>query len=210
MSGTAATQAGAGAGPLSGRRLALPDSADARASLRDIIRTRSFGRGKVRLASGRESDFYFNLKPTMCDPRGASLIAQLVLEALRSEGIDAFGGLEMGAVPIAGAVAALSALAGEPITAFFVRKTLKEHGAQLLVEGLAPGDSLAGRRLAVIEDVTTTGGSAMKAVAAVRALGAEVAMVLSIVDRQEGAIEAFAAEGLPFRALFTAAEFLQG
>jgi orotate phosphoribosyltransferase len=206
----AAPEAGTGAAPLSGRRLSLPDDGDAKARLKEIIRARSFGRGKIRLASGRESDFYFNLKPTMCDPQGAALIAQLVLGVLRAEGIDAFGGLEMGAVPIAGAVAALSALAGEPVAAYFVRKTPKDHGAALLVEGLAPGESLAGRRLAVIEDVTTTGGSAMKAVAAVRALGAEVALVLSIVDRQEGATEAFAAEKLPFRALFTAAEFLEG
>jgi orotate phosphoribosyltransferase len=201
-------QTGAGQVPLAGRQIVLPAGDEARARLHGIIRDRSFGRGKIILTSGRESDFYFNLKPAMCDPAGASLIAQLVLDVLRSHRIEAFGGLEMGAVPIAGAVAALSALVGEPVAGFFVRKKPKEHGAQALVEGLAPGESLAGRRVAVIEDTTTTGGSVLKAVEAMRGLGVEVCLVLTIVDRQEGAAEAFAAQGLPFVALFTADEFL--
>jgi len=206
---TADTQAKADAVPLAGRKIVLADDGEVRRRLGQIIRERSFGRGRIKLASGRESDFYFNLKPTMCDPAGASLIAHMVLSELRGRGIDGFGGLEMGAVPIAGAVAALSALVGEPIPAFFVRKTPKDHGAQLLVEGLTKTESLAGRRLAVIEDVTTTGGSALKAVEAVRALGAEVRLMLTIVDRQEGAAETFAAQGLPFKALFSAEEFLK-
>jgi orotate phosphoribosyltransferase len=176
--------------------------------LREIIRTRSFGHGEVKLASGRTSNFYFNLKPTMLHPEGAALLAELTLDALTDERIDYVGGLEMGAVPIAGAMAQLSFLRGSPIAAFFVRKQPKEHGAKLSIEGLAPGESLAGKRVVVVEDVTTTGGSAMKAVEAVRDAGAEIALVFTMVDRQEGATEAFAAAGLRFRALFTAAEFL--
>ena len=141
---------------------------DNRARLAEIIRTRSFGRGKIKLASGRESDFYFNLKPTMLDAEGAALLAELTLDALRGERIDYVGGLEMGAVPIAGAIAQLSFLQGKPIQAFFVRKKPKEHGAKLAVEGLAPGESLQGKRVVVVEDVTTTGGSAIKAVDAVK------------------------------------------
>src|SRR6266852_1759281 len=180
----------------------LADITAARARLRDIIHRRSFGYGEIKLASGRVSDFYFNLKPSMLDAEGAALLAQLTLDALAGERIDCIGGLEMGAVPIAGAVAQLSFMTGAPMQAFFVRKKPKEHGARLSVEGLMPGESLAGKRVVIVEDVTTTGGSAMKAVEAARDAGAEVAFVLTIVDREEGATEAFAARGLDFRAIY--------
>lgn len=183
--------------------------ADARVRLAEIIRTRSFGRGEITLASGRKSNFYFNLKPTMLDAEGASLLAELTLDALASEKIDYVGGLEMGAVPIAGAIAQLSFMRGRPIQAFFVRKKPKEHGAKLTVEGLARGESLQGKRVVVVEDVTTTGGSAIKAVDVVREAGGEVVLVFTMVDREEGAADAFKQAGLPFRALFRAAEFLK-
>jgi orotate phosphoribosyltransferase len=181
---------------------------NSRARLAEIIRTRSFGRGEVTLASGRKSDFYFNLKPTMLDPEGAALLAELTYEALRAEQVDYVGGLEMGAVPLAGAIAQLSWLNGRPIAAFFVRKKPKEYGAKLAVEGLAKNESLQGKRVVIVEDVTTTGGSAIKAAEAVREAGAEIALVLTMVDREEGAAEGFAAAGLPFRSLYKASEFL--
>jgi orotate phosphoribosyltransferase len=99
-------------------------------------------------------------------------------------------------------------MSGAPIQAFFVRKKPKEHGARLSIEGLMPGETLAGKRVVIVEDVTTTGGSAMKAVDTVRDAGAEVAFVLSLVDREEGATEAFAAQGLDFRVVYRASEFL--
>jgi orotate phosphoribosyltransferase len=179
-----------------------------RARLAEIIRKRSFGRGEITLASGRKSDFYFNLKPTMLDPEGAALLAELTFEALKDDGLDYVGGLEMGAVPLAGAIAQLSWLKGHPIAAFFVRKKPKEHGARLAVEGLAKGESLQGKRVVIVEDVTTTGGSALKAVEAVREAGAEIVLVFTMVDRDEGATEAFAQAGLPFRSLYKAGEFL--
>ncbi|MFZ5692063.1 MAG: orotate phosphoribosyltransferase [Pseudomonadota bacterium] len=182
--------------------------ADVRRRLHEIIRKRSFGRGEVTLASGRKSDFYFNLKPTMLDAEGAALLAELTLDALAGENIDYVGGLEMGAVPLAGAIAQLSFMRGHPIQAFFVRKKPKEHGARLAVEGLAPGESLKGKRVVIVEDVTTTGGSAIKAVDAVRESGAEIVMVLTMVDREEGAAETFREAGLAFRSIYTAAEFL--
>ncbi len=169
-----------------------------RARLAEIIRKRSFGRGEITLASGRKSDFYFNLKPTMLDPEGASLLAELTFEALKDDGLDYVGGLEMGAVPLAGAIAQLSWLKGHPIAAFFVRKKPKEHGA-----------SLQGKRVVIVEDVTTTGGSALKAVEAVRDAGGEIALVFTMVDREEGASETFAQAGLEFRSLYKAAEFLK-
>src|ERR1700748_1808573 len=126
-----------------------------RARLAEIIRKRSFGRGEITLASGRKSDFYFNLKPTMLDPEGAALLAELTFEALKDDGLDYIGGLEMGAVPLAGAVAQVSWLKGHPIAAVFFRQKAKEHGAKLAVEGLARDEKLEGKRVVVIEDVTT-------------------------------------------------------
>src|SRR5215831_646463 len=180
-----------------------------RARLHEIIRKRSFGRGEITLASGRKSDFYFNLKPTMLDPEGSTLLAELTYEALRDDRFDLIGGLEMGAVPLAGAIAQISWMKGHPIAAFFVRKKPKEHGARLAVEGLAKGESLEGKRVVVVEDVTTTGGSALKAVEAVREAGGEVALVLTMVDREEGAGETFEQAGLPFHSLYKASEFLE-
>jgi orotate phosphoribosyltransferase len=183
----------------------LPQS---RARLFEIIRDRSFGYGEIKLASGRTSHFYFNLKPTMLDAEGAALLAELTLDVLTAEGIDYVGGLEMGAVPIAGAIAQLSFIKGTPISAFFVRKKPKEHGAKLTVEGLTKGDTLVGKRVVIVEDVTTTGGSALKAVDVVREAGGEIAFVLTIVDREEGATDTFKDAGLDFRSLYRAAEFL--
>lgn len=180
-----------------------------RSRLQEIIRKRSFGRGEITLASGRKSDFYFNLKPTMLDAEGAALLAELTLDALAGENIDYVGGLEMGAVPLAGAIAQLSFMRGKPIQAFFVRKKPKDHGAKLSVEGLAPGESLSGKRVVIVEDVTTTGGSAIKAVEAVRESGAEIVMVLTMVDREEGAADNFRDAGLDFRSIYKAAEFLK-
>lgn len=181
----------------------------ARARLFDIIRVRSFGYGETTLASGRKSNFYFNLKPTMLDAEGAALLAELTFDALRDDRLDYVGGLEMGAVPIAGAIAQLSWLKNQPIAAFFVRKKPKEHGARLAVEGLAEGETLNGKRVVIVEDVTTTGGSAIKALRAVQDAGGEVVLVYTMVDREEGAAENFAQAKVPFRSLYKAGEFLK-
>jgi orotate phosphoribosyltransferase len=145
----------------------------------------------------------------MLDPEGAALLADLTYEALKDDGLDYIGGLEMGAVPLAGAIAQLSWIKGHPIAAFFVRKKPKEHGARLAVEGLATGESLQGKRIVIVEDVTTTGGSALKAAEAVKEAGGDVVLVLTMVDREEGATAAFAEAGLTFRSLYKAAEFLK-
>ena len=186
----------------------LADVSDVRSKLFELIKTRSFGRGRIVLASGRVSDFYFDMKPTMLRPDGAAWLAELMLRELDDWAAEYIGGLEMGAVPLVAVLAQLSFLKGRPVPAFFVRKRAKEHGAKKLVEGLARSESLQGKKVAIIEDVTTTGDSARQAVEAVRGEGAEVVLVLSIVDRLEGAAAAFHAAGLPFRSLFTAAEFL--
>jgi len=186
----------------------MTDVAKARARLIEIVKERSFSTGaEMKLASGRTSNFYFNMKPSMLHPEGAHLIAALVLDAVKGANIDFIGGLEMGAVPLAACVASASHAAGTPIAAFFVRKQAKEHGAKKLVEGLAPGVSLAAKRIVVIEDVTTTGGSAMKAIEALTAEGAVIDRVITIVDRQEGAAETFKAAGIRFQPLLTADAF---
>lgn len=179
-----------------------------KARLIDIIKARSFQSGKeIKLASGRTSTYYFNMKPTMLDAEGAHTIATLILEAIAGMKPDLVGGLEMGAVPIASAVAAVSRAEGRPVNAFFVRKQAKEHGTQSLVEGLPAGDSMSGKRVVIVEDVTTTGGSAIKAAEALRAEGAEIVGVVTIVDREEGAGDAFAAAGLTLTPLLTLTDF---
>lgn len=191
------------------REISVVSKSASRARLAEIIRQRSFGRGEITLASGRKSDFYFNLKPTMLDPEGAALLADLTFDALRDDRVDYVGGLEMGAVPLAGAIAQLSWLKNQPIAAFFVRKKPKEHGARLSVEGLTKGETLQGKRIVIVEDVTTTGGSAIKAVEAVRESGGEIVAVFTMVDREEGADATFAQAGVPFRSLYKASEFLK-
>jgi orotate phosphoribosyltransferase len=178
-----------------------------RARLIEIIKHLSVETGRTfKLASGRTSDFYCNLKPTMMDPEGAYLLGRLIAEAIDDIEADLVGGLEIGAVPLATATAAMSFARGRPRRAFFVRKQAKDHGTQNLIDGLRRGETVAAKRVIILEDVTTTGGSSMKAIEAVKAAGASVALVLTVVDRQEGAAETFRAAGVPFRALITASE----
>jgi orotate phosphoribosyltransferase len=182
-----------------------PDWTEIRVKALAIIRQRSFRRGRVKLASGKESEYYLDMKPSMFDPEAVGLLARLVMRKLKDTDVDMVGGLEMGAVPLVATVVMHSRDAGRPLPGFFVRKTVKDHGTQKLVEG---GD-VAGKNVVVLEDVTTTGESAMTAVRAAQKAGATVTLVLSIVDRQEGATEFFKAQGIPFGHLFTAEEFLK-
>src|SRR5919201_3407179 len=172
----------------------------------DLLATRSSRRGQFTLASGRQSTLYIDARLTTMSPEGLATIGPLGLAALRDTGWDvqAVGGLTLGADPVAYAISYASALAGTPLRAFTVRKEAKTHGAGKLIEG--PFQS--GDRVAVVEDVITTGGSALRAVAAVRAAGGEVAGVLALVDREEGGREALEAAGLAVRALASAREIV--
>lgn len=184
------------------------DSAAKRARLIEIIKARSFQEGpEIKLASGKTSTFYFNMKPTMLDSEGAHLIADLILDQLEGVEADLIGGLEMGAVPIAASVTAVANVRRRRLPAFFVRKQAKEHGTQSLIEGLARGETMDGKRVVIVEDVTTTGGSAIKAAEQIRAAGATIVRVITIVDRQDGADAAFKAAGLEFHPLLTLADF---
>ena len=186
----------------------MPDTTAARRRLVEIVKERSFSiGGETRLVSGRSTSFYFDMKPSMLHPEGAELMASLILDALQGTKVDYVGGMEIGAVPLASAVAVMSQIRGRPLQAFFVRKQAKEHGARKLIEGLAPGETLQGKRVAILEDVTTTGGSSLKAIEAARAAGATVARVITVIDRLEGAEATFQSAGVPFTALLTAADF---
>jgi len=120
--------------------------------------------------------------------------------------VDYVGGLAIGAVPLVASIIMLSHQRGRPIPGFFVRPEVKDHGTKRRIEGTS--ESLAGKNVVIVEDVTTTGGSATAAMDAAAAEGARIVLVLSVVDRLEGAAEHFKARGIPFRAIYTADEFL--
>ena len=179
-----------------------PDDAPAR--LVAMLAERSARRGDFTLASGRRSTLYVDARLTTMSPDGLALIGPAALAAIDEAGwrVDAVGGLTLGADPVSYAIAYASALAGRPVRAFTVRKEAKAHGTGRLIEG----PFRAGDRVAVIEDVITTGGSALRAVEAVRAAGGEVAGVLAVVDREEGGREALEAAGLAVLALARAGD----
>jgi len=183
---------------------ATPD----RAALIALLAARSFKRGDFTLSSGKPSRIYFNLKTTMLHPQGANLCARLLLNALAPLEFDYVSGLEMGAVPLLGAVAALSADTDKPVTATFVRKSVKSHGTRVMVEGLdaQAGETLSGKRVVLIDDVATSGNAMLKAAEEIAAAGGTVAHALVILDREEGAKERLAASGITLNALATATD----
>ncbi len=174
--------------------------------LLDLLAQRSARRGTFTLASGRQSDLYIDCRLTTMHPEGLSLIGPLGLHAVGERGWhpDSVGGLTLGADPVSYAIAYASQLAGMPTRAFTVRKEAKTHGTGKLIEGAF----LAGDRVVVIEDVITTGGSALKAVEAVRAAGGNVVGVLAVVDREEGGRAAIEAAGLEVASLALASEIV--
>jgi orotate phosphoribosyltransferase len=176
------------------------------AALVALLAERSARRGEFTLASGRRSTLYIDCRLTTMSPEGLALVGPLGLAALDEAGWapDAVGGLTLGADPVSYAIAYASALAGRPVRAFTVRKEPKQHGTGRLIEG----PFRSGDRVVVVEDVITTGGSALKAVEAVRAAGGTPVGVLAVVDREEGGREAIEAAGLPVRALARAAEIV--
>ena len=179
-----------------------------RSALRELLATRTFKRGEFTLASGRTSSIYFNVKTTMMHPQGAALCARGLLEVLSGLDADCIGGLEMGAVPLLSVVSAFSAEDGHPIPSFFVRKTAKGYGAQLKVEGMDDhaGESLEGKRVVLIDDVATSGGSILQAADEIAAGGGTMTDAIVILDREEGATEALSRRGITLHALFTASD----
>ena len=163
---------------------------------RDALKT-----GTFTLASGRTSHYYVDGRKVTLSAEGAALVGAGVLEQLANHSeVRAIGGLTMGADPIVGATLALAPSVGmSHLRGFLVRKEAKAHGTGNLIEGpLEPGASVA-----IVDDVATTGGSSLQAIRAVEAIGCRVALVVVVLDRLEGAAQAFAARGLPFHPLLT-------
>jgi orotate phosphoribosyltransferase len=176
--------------------------------LRDLLVARTLKRGEFTLASGKRSRVYFNMKATMMHPLGAALCARLLLEKIAPLRPDYIGGLEMGAVPLLGTVAAYSQDAGTPIPAIFVRKAAKAHGTALMIEGLDDdgGETLAGKTIVLIDDVATSGGSIVQAIKQIETAGGRVSDSVVIVDRQEGADELLRSKGVTLHSLLTATD----
>jgi orotate phosphoribosyltransferase len=172
-----------------------------------LLTERSVKRGQFTLASGRESEYYIDARLTTMSPEGLALIGKLALRALRESGwaVDAVGGLTLGADPISYAVSYASAGSDKPLRAFTVRKEAKLHGMGRQIEGpFRPGD-----RVAVVEDVITTGGSALRAIEAVRAAQGMVSGVLALVDRGEGGRQRIEETGVTVISLVTAADIVK-
>jgi orotate phosphoribosyltransferase len=178
-----------------------------KARLKQIIIELSYEKRNVTLASGRQSDFYFDGKQTTLHPEGGYLTGKLFFEAIRDvEGVEGVGGLTLGADPIATSTSVVSFLEGKPIPGFIIRKEPKGHGTGAWLEGrknLKPG-----ARVVIVEDVVTSGGSSMKAIKRAEEEGLKVLGVVTLVDREEGGRENIEKEGYWLRSIFTKSEIL--
>ena len=187
---------------------------DSKVELKKLIRELSYREGNFTLSSGQKSSYYVNLKPTALHPEGAHLIGKLMVERLLSEvktgslKVDAVGGLTLGADPIATSVSLAAREKATHWPAFIVRKEAKGHGTEQYIEGAE--NLQAGASVAVLEDVSTTGASSLKAVERLRAAGFTPTCVFTVVDREMGAVDLYAKEGLPFYWLFKLSEIQAG
>ena len=166
-----------------------------KSALLTLVKDLAVVHGKVTLSSGREADYYVDLRRVTLSGQAAPLVGRVMLELTADLEYDAVGGLTMGADPVATAMLHAAAAQGRTLDAFVVRKAAKAHGMQRQIEG----PDIAGRRVLVLEDTSTTGGSPLAALAAVREAGATAVAVAVIVDRATGAAEKIEAEGVPYR-----------
>ena len=173
-----------------------------RARLAEQVRALAVVHGEVTLASGRTADYYVDMRRVTLDGATAPLIGRVMLDLVADWDVDAVGGLTLGADPVAVAMLHATAATGGVLDAFVVRKEGKAHGLQRRIEG----SPVEGRRVLAVEDTSTTGGSVLTAVEALREAGAEVVGVAVVVDRDTGAREAVEAAGLPYRHALSAAD----
>jgi orotate phosphoribosyltransferase len=171
-----------------------------RDELLEQIKTHAVVHGHVVLSSGREANYYVDLRRITLSGKAAPLVGRVLLELTADLSYDAVGGLTLGADPVAAAMLHAAAASGRSLDAFVVRKEGKAHGLQRRIEG----PDVAGRRVLAVEDTSTTGGSVLTAVEALREAGADVVGVAVIVER--GAADAVAAAGLDYRAAYSAAD----
>jgi orotate phosphoribosyltransferase len=174
------------------------DLATLRHKLLDLICEQAYKEGDFVLSSGQHSTYYINCKPVTLNPQGALFTGRVLLSML-SKDTQAVAGLTLGADPIVSAVSVVSALSNTPIPALIVRKEAKGHGTQAYIEGPT---LLKGTKVVVLEDVVTTGQSAMKAVTRLRDAGYVVEEVISLIDRKQGGAEFYESVGLKFEAVF--------
>ncbi|NYG07040.1 orotate phosphoribosyltransferase [Phycicoccus badiiscoriae] len=176
----------------------MTDTAAARARLLEIVKEKAIVHGRVTLSSGREADYYVDLRRITLDGEAAPLVGIVMRDLVQDLEFDAVGGLTLGADPVATSILHASAAAGERKDAFVVRKSGKAHGLQQRIEG----PSIEGRRVVIVEDTSTTGASPLEAATAAREAGAEVVAVATIADRATGAAEKFADAGYEYRFVF--------
>lgn len=178
-----------------------------RARLIELLAERSFEEKRVVLASGRESNFFVDCKQTILTAEGHALVGELMYDALSELGqVEAVGGVELGGCPLASAVSLISYQRGQGLPALYVRKERKDHGSAKRIEGdksLRPG-----LKVALLEDVVTTGGSSLQAVEVLRAAGCHVAGIVAVVDRLEGGADAIRQAGIPLVSLASRRDFL--
>ena len=174
-----------------------PELESERRALVDLIAAEAVFHGDFTLSSGKKATYYVDMRKLTLDHRAAPAIGRLVLDAVRDLNADAVGGLTLGADPIANAVMYASVAAGTPVDAFVVRKEPKDHGRGRQIEGA----EVAGKRVVIVEDTSTTGGSPLKAAEVVAAAGAEIVAVVTVVDRKTGAQAAVEAAGYEWRSI---------
>jgi len=185
---------------------AVLDPADPRwARLHRLIDTHSLLRGDFTLSSGRKSNYLFQLRQTTMLPEGAHLIADIVVDYMKAQSIAGVGGLAVGAVPMVAAIAAVSFAKGAPVEAFFVRKEAKGHGARERIDGYVP----KGGEALIVDDVATTGGSILEAIAGMKdeRPEARATRALVVIDREEGAAEKLAEKGVTLVSIFKRGDF---
>ena len=172
-------------------------------ALIDLFRERALKFGDFTLASGKKATYYLDGKQITLHSRGLKLVSEGLWELLDDQQIDAVGGMSIGADPITAGVLSAAAEQGQDLLGFLVRKESKGHGTNRFVEGpVQPG-----MKVAIVEDVVTTGGSSLLAIERVQEFGCEVVQVLAIIDRMEGGAEKFQSEGFDFQSLLTIEDF---
>jgi orotate phosphoribosyltransferase len=176
--------------------------------LRQILKERSYEEGDFLLSSGKRSSFYIDAKQTTLTPEGAYLCGKLFYQMIKNanEKIEAIGGPTLGADPIVTAVSLISYLEGDPLYAFIIRKEPKKHGKGLWIEG--DKALREGMKVAVVEDVVTTGATLLKAIEVCENFGLRVVLAMALIDREEGARELLQKKGYEFQSLFRRSELV--
>ncbi len=174
---------------------------DMKPRLAELLMDLSYVEGEVTLTSGKKSDYYFDCKQTALHPEGGFLIGSIFLDMLAKYAIGGVGGMTLGADPLVSSVVVLSQVKGRPLPGFIIRKKSKGHGTNQYLEGMR--NFAPGTRVALLEDVVTTGGTLVTAAERVRDAGLEIEAVLTVLDRQEGGMENLARADLALESIFT-------